>query len=77
MMAIHLLFDIQRLLKVKAAYNLSQEGIKIIKEEEVSDIQNNQNKDRESDSEGSDANDGAAETGAVLKKIMIMKIVKS
>ena len=28
---IHLLFDIQRLLKVKAAYDLTQEGIEIIK----------------------------------------------
>jgi hypothetical protein len=57
---IHLLFDIQRLLKVKAAYDLTQEGIEIIKEDESSKVEYNHNKDRESDSEGSDANDGAA-----------------
>jgi hypothetical protein len=58
---IHLLFDIQRLLKVKAAYDLTQEGIEIIKEHESSKIEYNHNKDRESDSEGSDGCDGAAE----------------
>jgi hypothetical protein len=58
---IHLLFDIQRLLKVKAAYDLTQEGIEIIKEDESSKVEYNHNKDRESDSEGSDASDGAAE----------------
>jgi hypothetical protein len=42
---IHLLFDIQRLLKVKAAYDLTQEGIEIIKEDESSKVEYNHNKD--------------------------------
>jgi hypothetical protein len=65
---VHLIFDVQRLLKVQSVYELSEEGIKIIEEEgpDDEDDRNTQNNVIVSQRDGCDGSSGSTESRGIF-----------